>query len=268
MRTSWLVAVAVLLAAVACGRIAAEPSEPTVKTETVVYRHGEAVLEGVFASPEGAAGKRPGVLVVHAWRGIGPHETAVADRLARLGYVALCADVYGQGVRPSTNQEAAKEAGRWRGDRPALRARVAAGIARLREHPLVDPARVAAIGFCFGGGAVLELARSGAGIAGVVSFHGNLDTPLPAEPGAVRAKVLVLHGAADPHVPPEHVRAFGDEMHAAGADWQMILYGGAVHSFSDAAAGSDRSRGAAYDEKSARRSFAAMETFLREAFGE
>jgi dienelactone hydrolase len=132
----------------------------------------------------------------------------------------------------------------------------------------VDPARTAAMGFCFGGGTVLELARSGAEVLGVVSFHGNLDTPLPAAAETLRSKVLVLHGAADPHVVAEHVRTFTAEMDAAEADWQMILYGGAVHSFSDPGAGSDPSRGSAYDEKAARRSFAATESFFRELFGE
>jgi dienelactone hydrolase len=264
--------VLIILAVAACAPATAEQGqESIVNGATIEYRHGETVLEGYLATTGGTAEepdrKRPGVLVVHAWKGIGPHERETAERLARLGYVALAADIYGKGVRPATNEEAARQAGKYRGDRPLLRARVAAGLAALRDHPSVDSARVAAIGFCFGGGTVLELARSGADVAGVVSFHGNLDTPLPASAQTMVAKVLVLHGAADPHVPTEQVRAFTAEMDAAKADWQMILYGGAVHSFSDPGAGSDPSRGAAYDELAARRSFAAMESFLQELFG-
>lgn len=260
--------VILVLAAAACAPAAAErEAEPDIMTGTVEYRHGETVLEGFLATPPGEAANLPGVLVVHAWKGIGGHEQETARRFARLGYVVLAADIYGKGVRPATTAEASQQAGKYRGDRPLLRARAAAGLDFLKRHPRVDPARTAALGFCFGGGTVLELARSGAEVLGVVSFHGNLDTPLPAAAETLKAKVLVLHGAADPHVPPEHVRAFTAEMDGAKADWQMVLYGGAVHSFSDPGAGDDPSRGAAYDEKAARRSFAATESFLRELFG-
>ena len=136
----------------------------------------------------------------------------------------------------------------------------------LKEHPLVDRQRIAAIGYCFGGTAVLELARSGADIAGVVSFHGGLGTPRPADPHTFKAKVLVLHGADDPNVPLQQVIDFQEEMRKAKADWQMICYGGAVHAFTNPASGSDPSKGVAYNEKADRRSWEHMNIFFDELF--
>lgn len=258
MRTALILII--VLAAAACVR---EPATVKIRTETVEYEHGEIVLEGWLAEPDGGEGELPGVLVVHAWKGIGPHERDWAERLAREGFVVLVADIYGKGVRPETREEAAKEAGKYRADRPLMRARATVGLNRLAAHDRVDPGRVGAIGFCFGGGTVLELARGGAHVAGVVSLHGNLDTPKP-ESTKVLGKVLVLHGAADPHVPDEQVEAFETEMTAAGADYRIVSYEGAVHAFTDPAAGDDPSRGAAYDEMAARQAWEATLAFLRE----
>ena len=242
--------------------------EPDVKTEVVKYAHEDVDLEGYLALPpetESGSGERgPGVLIVHAWKGLGDHERETAKRLAALGYVAFALDVYGAGIRPETAQQAGAQAGKYRGDRALFRARMRCGLDWLKAHPRVDADRTAAIGFCFGGGGVLELARSGADVRGVVSFHGNLDTPNPADAKSIRGSVLVLHGADDPHVPAEQVAAFTSEMRAAKVDWQLVAYGGAVHAFSDPGAGNDPSRGAAYDEKAARRSSEAMLAFFRE----
>jgi dienelactone hydrolase len=242
--------------------------EPAVKTKTIEHQHEGVVLEGFLAWPAEGEGKRPGVLVVHAWKGIGDHERETAKRLAALGYVAYACDVYGKGVRPKTNREAAAQAGKYRGDRKLFRARVKAGLDTLKAQANVDGKRTAAIGFCFGGGAVLELARSGADTKGVVSFHGNLDTPDPEDAKKATASILVLHGADDPHVPMEQVSNFIAEMRNAGVDWQFVAYGGAVHSFTHRSAGDDPSRGVAYDEKAATRSWTAMRAFFRELFGE
>jgi dienelactone hydrolase len=260
-------ALLLLPAACADGTVNGE-EEMKVRTETVEYRHGDAVLEGYLAWPEGADDKRPGVLIVHAWMGLGDFVRERAQEMARRGRVAFALDMYGKGIRPKNRQEASQQATLYRSDRPLMRARAQAGLAYLAGREQVDPGRIAAIGFCFGGGTVLELARSGADVAGVVSFHGNLDTPDPEDARKITAKVLVLHGADDPHVPDEQVNAFIAEMRNARVDWQLVHYGGAVHAFTEPAAGDDPSRGAAYDETVARRSWAAMETFFTELFGE
>jgi dienelactone hydrolase len=157
-------------------------------------------------------------------------------------------------------------AGKYKNDRALMRARVQAGLDALAGSELCDPRKVAAIGYCFGGTSVLELARSGADIAGVVSFHGGLDTPTPADAKNIKAKVLVLHGGDDPHVPRKDVEAFKNEMSAAGVDWQLVIYGGAVHAFTNPAAGNDKSRGAAYNADADRRSWEAMRAFFAEIF--
>ena len=250
-----------MTAALFCG---ATFSAAAVQTKTISYESGGVVLEGYLAWDDGLTGPRPGVLVVHQWMGLTENEMMRARMLAELGYVALAADVYGMGVRPADTAGAAKEAGKYYGDRALLRARVTAGLDALKNQPGVDAARCAAIGYCFGGGAVLELARSGADLRGVVSFHGSLDTPLPAAKGDVKAKVLVCHGAVDPYVKPEAVSGFMTEMEAAGVDYQFIAYAGAVHAFTQTGAGSDPSRGAAYNETADRRSWVAMKEFLAE----
>lgn len=236
--------------------------------KTVEYKQGDTVLEGYLAYDDSVKGKRPGVLVIHEWKGVGPYEKKRAEQLAALGYVAFAADIYGKGVRPTTPDLAAKEAGKYRGDdRSLLRARAAAGLDKLASFKQVDPGRLAVIGYCFGGTAALELARSGANVLGAVSFHGGLSTPSPADAKNIKGKVLVLHGADDPHVKPAEVEAFQQEMRQAKVDWQMIYYGGAVHSFSNPNSGNDPSKGAAYNEKADKRSWEAMKQFFVEIFG-
>jgi len=233
-------------------------------TKVVEYKQGDAVLEGYLAYQAGGPAKRPGVLVVSDWMGIGKNSKARAEQLARLGYVAFVADIYGKGVHPKDGGEAGKLAGQYKGDRPLLRARVRAGLDELRKVPLVDAPKVAAIGYCFGGTTVLELARSGADVAAVVSFHGGLDSPTPADGKNVKARVLVLHGADDPYVPAAQVAAFEEEMRAGGVDWQLVKYSGAVHSFTIPDAGNDNSKGAAYNAVADRRSWEAMKGFFGE----
>lgn len=240
-------------------------AEAKVTTEVVEYEHDGTVLEGFLAWDDSFDGKRPGVLLVHQWMGLGEHEKAWAERLAAEGYVAMAADVYGKGVRPSNPTDAGAQATIYRSDRALMRARVQAGVDRLREVAACN-GQAAAIGFCFGGGCVLELARSGSELAGVVSFHGNLDTPDPADANNIRCSVLVCHGADDPYVPAETVTAFQDEMRNAGVDWQLVAYGNSVHAFTHESAGSDNSKGAAYNEKAAKRSWQAMLDFFDEIF--
>ncbi|MEQ9480688.1 dienelactone hydrolase family protein [Coleofasciculus sp. F4-SAH-05] len=237
-----------------------------VRTQVIEYQQGDAVLQGFLAYDDEIQGKRPGVMVVHAWKGLGDYEKQRAKQLAELGYVAFAADIYGKGIRPTTNEEAREQATIYRSNRRLMRDRAQAGLQVLQQYPLTDGNQVAAIGYCFGGGTVLELARSGAPVAGVVSFHGNLDTPNPADAQGIKGRVLVLHGAADPLVPDEQVDAFKREMNYANVDWQMVMYGNAVHSFSDPNAGNDPSTGVAYNEKADQRSWAAMNRFFAELF--
>jgi dienelactone hydrolase len=234
--------------------------------EVIQYKHGDVALEGYLVYEDTIEGSRPGILVVHDWMGIGPYVKMRADQLAELGYVAFAIDMYGKGIRPKNSQEASARASIYRKDRQLMRSRVQAGLEALVSQPLVDAKRVAAIGYCFGGGTVLELARSGVDIAGVVSFHGNLDTPRPEDAKNIKAKVLVLHGADDPHVPQEDVTAFQEEMRQAKVDWQMVIYGNAVHSFTNPNSGDDPSTGAAYNERADKRSWKAMRLFFRELF--
>lgn len=205
-------------------------------------------------------------MVVHEWYGLNDYTKRRAEQLAGLGYVAFAADMYGKGVRAKNAEEAGKLAGIYRADRRLMRARANAALEVLRKHKLTDDRRIAAIGYCFGGGTVLELARGGADISGVASFHGNLDTPDTGDAKNIKGKVLVLHGGNDPFVKTEQVLAFQDEMRKANTDWQMLIYGGAVHSFTNPVAGSDPSKGLAYNEKADRRSWEAMKQFFAEIF--
>lgn len=237
----------------------------TLQEQTVVYKQGDTTLEGFsVVDPAQLHGKKPAVVVVHAWKGLNEYAKERARMLARMGYVAFAADIYGQGVRPETSKEAAHTSGIFKQNRQLWRARVNAAVDQVKAMPNVDPSRVAAIGYCFGGGSVLELARSGADVRGVVSFHGNLDTPTPEDAKNIKGSVLVLHGAADPYVKQTDVTAFMDEMQSANVDWNLVQYGGAVHSFTDWDAGTDPSKGAAYDPDADRRSWQTMQQFLAE----
>jgi dienelactone hydrolase len=242
------------------------PLNAKIISRDVDYRDGNAMLQGFVAYDDEIQGKMPGVLIVHQWTGLGAYEKMRAEKLAMLGYVAFCADIYGKGIRPATQAEASKQASLYRSDRKLLRKRAEAGLKELKKQKMTDPARVAAIGYCFGGGTVLELARDGAQVAGVVSFHGNLDTPNPADAKKIKAKVLVLHGADDPYTSQEQLLAFMKEMRDAKTDWQMDIYGNSVHGFTMPDAGSNTASGMAYNEKADKRSWEAMKAFFVEIF--
>ena len=246
--------------------MAALSARAELVSKSVEYKQGETVLEGFSIYDAAVQGKRPGVLVVHQWMGLGDYERKRAALLARLGYNVFAVDIYGKGIRPRNPKEAGVEAGKYKNDRALLRARVRAGLEVLARQELTDPKRVAAIGYCFGGTTVLELARSGADLAGVVSFHGGLSSPTPGDAKHIKAKVLALHGADDPFVPAAEVAAFENEMRQGGVDWQLVAYGGAVHAFTDWDAGSDNTKGAAYNERADRRSWEAMKQFFAEIF--
>ncbi|MBK1987348.1 dienelactone hydrolase family protein [Sphaerospermopsis aphanizomenoides BCCUSP55] len=236
-----------------------------IRTKNIEYKQGSTVLEGYLAYDDAIKGKRPGVLVVHEWNGLQSYAKKRTEQLAKLGYVAFAADIYGKGVRPKNSQESGAQAKIYRDNRKLLRDRVNAGLQVLQKNPLTDPKRIAAIGYCFGGGTVLELARSGANIAGVVSFHGNLDTPNPEDAKNIKAKVLVLHGADDPFVPQEQLQGFENEMRQANVDWQLISYGGVVHAFTNPVYKGEI-KGALYNKNADQRSWQAMRQFFAEIF--
>ncbi len=235
-------------------------------TRTVDYQQGGKTLEGYLAYDDKFTGKRPGVLVAHQWKGLGDYEKQRARMLAEMGYVAFALDIYGKGIRPKSQEEAGKLSGQYKANRPLLRNRVRAAVITLRKQPNVDVSRLAIIGYCFGGGTALELARSGADVDGYVSFHGSLDTPTPADAKNIRGKVLILHGADDPYAPMKDVVALRDELSAADVNYEIDLYGNTVHSFTEKAAGNDPSTGAAYNAQADARSWARMKAFFAEIF--
>jgi len=239
---------------------------PLFGGQPLTYADGSTQLAGYVAHPASAKGARAGILIIHQWMGLTDHERQVVDELAKLGYVALAADIYGQGVRPANTQEAGALAGRYKGDRALFRQRIAAAVEALKAQKGVDPNRLAVIGFCFGGTGALEAARAGLPVKGVVSFHGGLDQPATAKVAPITAKVLVCHGADDPYVPATEVAAFQEEMRQAKADFTFIAYAGAVHAFTQKEAGNDPSKGAAYQEAAARRSWQHMKDLFSEIF--
>ena len=237
-----------------------------LRTEQIEYRHGDVLLMGYLAYDDSFSGKRPGVLVVHEWWGLNDYAKMRAEQLARLGYVAFALDMYGGGKTTTDPKTAGEWAGMLRSNRALARARAQKGLDALKGRPQVDPGRIAAIGYCFGGTMVLELARGGAALRGVVSFHGGLGTPNPADARNIKGKVLVLHGADDAFESPAEIAAFQEEMRKAKVDWQMVYYGGAVHAFTNPDAGKAGLKGVAYNEKADRRSRLAMRNFFDEIF--
>lgn len=229
-----------------------------IETTSFFYKDGAAMLEGFVAYDTTVKGPRPGVLVVHDWTGLQDYAKARATQLAELGYVAVAADIYGKGVRPTDPKECAVQAGTYRSDLPLLRRRVLLGLEQLKAQPGVDAARLGAIGYCFGGTCVLELARSGADVRGVVTFHGGLGTTKPAGAGVVKAAILVCHGAADEHVNKE-VPAFKAEMEKAKARMTFITYEDAKHGFTKP--------GPAYQARADKESWEAMRKFFAGLFG-
>jgi dienelactone hydrolase len=231
----------------------------------VDYKDGDTALTGYLAGAD-LDGKRPGVLIVHQWMGLTDYEKGRADRIAKeLGYVAFALDVYGPD-RPSGMADAGKSAGKYKGDRALYRRRVQAGLAQLTGQKNVDPSRIAVIGYCFGGMGALDAARSNAPVAGVVSFHGSLEPDKDAAAAPIKPRVLVLHGADDPYEKREAVSALEAELDAAKADYQVVLYSGAVHAFTQPESGNDPSKGVAYNASADHRSWKAMTDFFAEIF--
>ena len=258
-----LALVLVLLSELAIPSFAASAA---ITEKTIEYQDAGHTYEGFVAMPKSVSVKKPapGVLVIHNWFGVSEETRSKARALAQLGYVAFAADIYGKGIRPTSPADAGKLATQYKSDRKLYREHLALGLKTLESIPGVRAGAVAAIGYCFGGTGVIELARSGAAVKGVVSFHGGLDSPDPSAGKNIRARVLALHGADDPYVPAADLAAFESEMSTHKIDWELVKFGGAVHSFTDKGAGTDASKGAAYNESADRRSWEMMRGFLRE----
>jgi dienelactone hydrolase len=236
-----------------------------METHDIDYRAEAVNLRGYLAFDETAAGRRPGVLVFHEGLGLGEFAMARARMLAELGYVALAADMFGDRRQARNLQEVVKLVGDLRNEPEKLRARGSAALTTIAALPQVDANRIGGIGFCFGGSVVLELARDGADLKAAVSFHGVLATRMPAASGKVKASVLVCTGADDPLAPPEQVKAFEDEMRAAGVrDWQVVSYGNTLHGFTNPAADGSMMRSALYSAQADRRSWASMRSLFEE----
>jgi dienelactone hydrolase len=254
----------VTAAAALCTLVSSATAE--IRTELVNYKQDGDDLEGFLAYDDAKKDPRPGILLIHDWMGVGDYAKSRAKQLAELGYVAFAADIYGRGIRPADAKEASALATVFKDDRGLFRDRLKAGLEQLTGNKLVAPGKIAAIGYCFGGTGVLELVRSGADVKGVVSFHGGLNTPTPADAKNIKAPVLVLHGADDPFVKPPEVDAFKKEMADAGVKYEFVAYPGAVHSFTRPDAGSDNSKGAAYNEAADKASWIAMKDFFAKIF--
>lgn len=233
--------------------------------EQLAYKDGSDDMEGYGVYAKDAKMRLPVVLIVHQWMGLTDYEKTRAQQLAQMGYLAICIDVYGKGVRPENQQQAGELATKYKTDRALYRRRLLAGLSKALSHPQANGSKVVAIGYCFGGTGVLELARTGAEVKGVVSFHGGLDSPSPDDGANIGCKVLACHGADDPYVPADELAAFEKEMRDHNVDWQLIKYGGAVHSFTQPMAGTDNSKGAAYNKKADVRSWKDMHQFFNEA---
>jgi dienelactone hydrolase len=234
-----------------------------IQTRAVDYSHAGTALEGFFAYDDRRVLPLPAVLISHAWMGRDEFVRDKVRKLAELGYAAFALDMYGKGVIGSGPEENAKLMQPFMDDRHLLQSRIAAALETVRTLPEVDGRRIAALGFCFGGLCVLDLARTGADIRGVVSFHGLFIPPGNTQGNKIKAKVLALHGHDDPMAPPEQVLALGRELTEAGADWQIHLYGHTLHAFTNPKA-NDRAFGTVYDETADRRSWQSLRDFLAE----
>ena len=251
------------------GVVAVANAKPKVQGRTVEYTAQGTVMKGYFAYDENIKGKRPGVLIVHEWWGLNEYARKRARMLAELGYNALAVDMFGEGKEAMHPDDAGKFSSELMKNFDVAKARFAAAMDFLKQQPTADPTRVAAIGYCFGGGVVLNMARQGVDLKGVASFHGSLTAVKPAQPGSVRAKILVLSGGADKFITPEQIEAFKQEMKAAGADFRFISYPGVLHSFTNPEAtelGKKFNMPIGYNAEADEESWAELKGFLNQIF--
>jgi dienelactone hydrolase len=244
-------------------------AEPKIQRKTVDYSAQGVVMKGYLAYDENIKDKRPGVLVVHEWWGLNDYARKRALMLAEQGYTALAVDMYGGGKRAIHPDDATKFSSELMKNFDVAKARFIAAMDFLKQQPTVDPTRMAAIGYCFGGGVVLNMARQAVDLKGVASFHGNLTAVKPAQPGSIKARILVLHGADDKFTTPEQIKAFNQEMKRAGANFQFISYPGAMHSFTNPKAdalGKKFNLPVAYNAAADKKSWDELKEFLKTIF--
>jgi dienelactone hydrolase len=251
------------------GMVSFAAAEPKIVGKTVEYSAQGVVMKGYLAYDESIKGKRPGVMVVHEWWGLNDYARKRARMLAELGYTALAVDMYGEGKVASHPDDAGRFSSELMKNFDSTKARFMAAMEFLKQQGSVDPTRIAAIGYCFGGGVVLNMARQGVDLKGVASFHGELTPVKPAQSGSVKTKILVLNGSADKFTTPEQIKAFKQEMKAAGADFKFISYPGALHSFTNPEAdalGKKYNMPIGYNAKADKESWNEMKKFLRAIF--
>jgi dienelactone hydrolase len=236
--------------------------------KTVIYKEKTTELEGYLAETPIKRKKVPGFIIVHDWMGLSDENRQEAEILADKGGIALAADIYGKGVRPATADEAGKTAGSFKKNRALLRDRIKAAYDFLLTHKKVDPKKIIVLGYCFGGMTALDLARIGVDVAGVVSYHGNVDSVDAKDASHIKGKVLILHGAKDPHVPTSQLDTFEKEMDAAKKDYQLVKFSGAVHAFTNKKAGNDPSKGSAYNALAEARARKIFDLFVAEVLAE
>ncbi|MBD3581376.1 dienelactone hydrolase family protein [Flavobacterium selenitireducens] len=229
----------------------------------IAYSDGSQKLNGVFVASGETSAAKPGILILSAWMGIQDHEKQVAAELSKMGYHVFIADIFGEGNYPKNPSEAGKQAGHYKNNPKDYQRRIQLALDQLVKAG-ANPDNIVAIGYCFGGTGVLEMARSNMKVKGVASFHGGLGKDKSRPNGAISAKVLILHGADDNFVPKNEIEAFQQEMRDGKADWQMNYYADAVHAFTEKSAGSDKSKGVAYNEKADKRSWEALKVMLDE----
>lgn len=240
-----------------------------ISTKEITYSDGTTDLKGYVAVDESIDSKRPGVIVVHEWWGHNPYARKRAEMLAKEGYIAFALDMYGEGKTAEHPSDAGDFASKISQNAPLARKRFEAALDELKQHPQVNPEKIAAIGYCFGGSTVLDMARMGVDLDGVASVHGGLDTQIEAELGDVKAKILVCHGGSDPFIPEEKVRAFRIEMDALGADYTIEIYPEATHSFSNpdaTAMGEKFDLPLRYSEEADKQSWEDILAFLNDIF--
>lgn len=258
----------VIVSCIAAALLTASPARAEVKTEVVSYKYNDTTLKGYLAYDDAIKGKRPGVLVVHEWWGLNDDARKRARQLAALGYVAFAADMYGDGKTTEHPKEAGQMAGEVRKNMDVWLGRAKAGLEILQKNDRVDGAKLAAIGYCFGGSTSLQLAYSGAPLGAVVSFHGALPVPSAEQAKAIKSRILICHGAEDTFIPEATIQQVRGAFEKAGTDYQMVYYGRAKHSFTVVGVDKVGVPGLAYQADADRRSWRAMRELFGEAFGE